>query len=433
MRRTKQAVQAFQAWVLLQILTFRLNFLRWYYYYYYLVEGILNELTQRCNMLCTQNFILKKYNKNMDKYKLKPIEHKQIKKKEVRPTTPASLLAYPPDIKLRILPNMCKSAISSQLFESISTLTKWVKTQKPLTLKPTKQYPLYYLIFNRKVGKIVDSVEQYLSSIDIAALDKSMPLVDTIEDLIYLLGAKDEKEAIGSLYQVVALLETLINRLVQVALISMLNCNRNNPELMAGMNNVGEKPVTQYFESGATAVCELANLLGKVAVIKAKSKGKEELSARVEHSKKIEPTADIEKLKKLEETNKALANELEELKSKLIEERKAFENKEEELKKAIKDLQEEEMKKTLELNTLEKHVTLSVESIQPIDIEVQQLKKEKSKTKVDLVKLESEIRKFYEEEHDKEINSLNEKIAALMMTVPFYTEKKIAGQREGEF
>jgi len=78
----------------------------------------------------------------MEKYKLKPIEHKQVshqpsKKIESRPITAGSVITYPPDIRLKILQNMCKSGISNDLYEGVIFLTKWVKAQKSLTLKPS--------------------------------------------------------------------------------------------------------------------------------------------------------------------------------------------------------------------------------------------------------------------------------------------------------
>lgn len=74
----------------------------------------------------------------MEKLKLKPIDLAvQGKKNELRPKTPA-YHKYPADMKYRLLSGMCKSNALLQLNEDISNLTRIIKTQKPLTLKPMK-------------------------------------------------------------------------------------------------------------------------------------------------------------------------------------------------------------------------------------------------------------------------------------------------------
>jgi len=72
----------------------------------------------------------------MDKLKLRPIDPlNQSKWKEERPKTPAY---YPPDIKYKLLPGLCKSNAISKLSEDVTNLTRMIKAEKPLTLKPSK-------------------------------------------------------------------------------------------------------------------------------------------------------------------------------------------------------------------------------------------------------------------------------------------------------
>jgi len=77
----------------------------------------------------------------MDKLKLKPIDPlmQSIKKKDPRPSTPA-YHNYPSDLKFRILPGLCKTNGLYELSEDVANLTRLIKTEKPLTLKPNKYF-----------------------------------------------------------------------------------------------------------------------------------------------------------------------------------------------------------------------------------------------------------------------------------------------------
>ena len=167
----------------------------------------------------------------------------------MRPTTATHLQNYPTDIRLRLLPNMCKSTWHSQLSDDITSLTKIIKAQKPLTLKFAKY--IYSNNLNRKGTLSIESVEQYLSSLDIALLDKSIPLADSIEEILALINAKDEKEAIGAMYQMIILFETLLNRIIQLSVIGLFNSGKNYPDLFKAMEGgiINDKPISNYFDS----------------------------------------------------------------------------------------------------------------------------------------------------------------------------------------
>jgi len=67
----------------------------------------------------------------MEKMKIKrPIVH--VKMKDNKTT------GYPPDMRYKLLPNLCKSNTINSLSNNIDNLTRIVKTQKPLTLKASK-------------------------------------------------------------------------------------------------------------------------------------------------------------------------------------------------------------------------------------------------------------------------------------------------------
>ena len=171
----------------------------------------------------------------MDKLKLRPIDlPNQTKRKESRPTTPSN---YPSDMKFKFLPGICKSNALQKLAEDVSTLTRMIKTEKPLTLKPNRKNPL----------KMEETVEQYLSSINIGLLD--VPSLGTIclEDILSLLGAKDEKEAIGVMYKALSMLEMYFNRVIQHIMITIYNTTKDN----------SNKPIKEYFASEFSVVNEL--------------------------------------------------------------------------------------------------------------------------------------------------------------------------------
>jgi hypothetical protein len=64
----------------------------------------------------------------MEKMRIKrPMVHVKMKDSKVP--------GYPPDIRYKLLANLCKSNTINSLSNNIDNLTRIVKTQKPLTLK----------------------------------------------------------------------------------------------------------------------------------------------------------------------------------------------------------------------------------------------------------------------------------------------------------
>jgi cell division protein FtsB len=136
------------------------------------------------------------------------------------------------------------------LNEDIENLTRIIKTQKPLTLKGTKKSSI----------KIKETVEQYLSGIDISLLKIPSSSAKTIEDVLAFIGAKDEREAISVMYQTLLLVEVYINRVIEYGLITFYNGSKMN----------GEKLVSQYVESDFNVITELAQEYLRLASIKQK-------------------------------------------------------------------------------------------------------------------------------------------------------------------
>lgn len=90
-------------------------------------------------VIFTLNLIIKL---SMEKLKLKPIDPLAQTKKEARPVTPG-FHKYPADMRYRLLAGLCKSGALAKLAEDVASLTRAIKTQKPLTLKPSKYSPAY--------------------------------------------------------------------------------------------------------------------------------------------------------------------------------------------------------------------------------------------------------------------------------------------------
>ncbi len=406
----------------------------------------------------------------MEKYKLKPIEHRQIatKKRESRPTTPSMALNYPSDIRLRILPNMCKSTVFSQLSEAISSLTKLIKAQKPLTLKPHK-YHSCISSGDRKAGKIVESVEQYLSGIDIALLDKPAPMVDSIEEIVSLLNAKDEKEAIGSLYQMLALLEVLVNRLVQAPLIALFNAGRISPALLDPHFN--EKPANMYFDSPAAAVHDVMQLFQEMCVsshgvhpqgsvgsaetkrqteemaaqcrklaeenaglrrhesdlshkldsilvqqhqhpdIPAQNKNMQELSVAELQDISVGPSA-ATTAKEWKARNMQLFSELEKANAKTQELQVALDKQRE----AQRDLDHGQVRERERLKELERELDKAKAQTVPTTAAT---KGKETDLAAQVLKIESDVRKYYEDENRKEIAQLTQRIEDLTINVKY--------------
>eukprot|EP01022_Parablepharisma_sp_SALTPOND_P020880 TRINITY_DN3922_c0_g1_i1.p12 TRINITY_DN3922_c0_g1~~TRINITY_DN3922_c0_g1_i1.p12 ORF type:complete len:226 (-),score=32.43 TRINITY_DN3922_c0_g1_i1:2392-3069(-) len=178
--------------------------------------------------------------------------------------------------------------------------------------------------------KVIESVEQYLSSIDIGLLDTPMPSADSVEDVLALLGAKDEREAIGVMYQTLSLVEVYFNRIIQHVIISSYNAARTN----------ADKPVSQYFDSMFHAVNELAQGYQQLVLSQKKnSTGTSEisekfkaLSAEYEALKKKLSTDKMAKevqtdfIEKAESDTSKLEQKVAELTEKLAKEKDSHEN-----------------------------------------------------------------------------------------------------------
>eukprot|EP00826_Nyctotherus_ovalis_P012232 TRINITY_DN13213_c0_g1_i5.p1 TRINITY_DN13213_c0_g1~~TRINITY_DN13213_c0_g1_i5.p1 ORF type:complete len:249 (+),score=75.94 TRINITY_DN13213_c0_g1_i5:153-899(+) len=149
-------------------------------------------------------------------------------------------------MKYKLLPGLCRSNTLSRLSEDITTLTRLIKAEKPLTLKPSKKNPL----------KVLITIEDYLASIDIGMLDMPSAPVNSVGDVVALIGAKDEKEAIGAMYQALSLVEVYFNRMIQHVLMSLYNANKAN----------ADKSVNEYFESELNVVNELLEKYKETAV-----------------------------------------------------------------------------------------------------------------------------------------------------------------------
>jgi len=292
--------------------------------------------------------------------------------------------------------------------------------------------------------KMVDTVEAYLSSIDISIIDKPSQLVDNIEDLIILLGAKDEKEAIGSLYQIIGLLETFLNRIIQVVLIAIWNASKNSPEIMSQIAGIfGEKSVNPFFESGAAAVTELAQMMGQLVAKKSKDDKKIE-------SQHVSTKNEVKESQKLLEENTKLKAEIDKLNEKIISENDLLKQREAEIQKMLENnkTQTEKMQNDYD-NLLNEYKKLKSENqisstnikiqnkenlIKPKiylseinlpniniinDLPKQSIKNSLQKPEKSIAQIEEEIRKFYEEENKKITENLNDKIKSLNTNVIF--------------
>jgi len=93
-----------------------------------------------------------------------------------------------------------------------------------------------------------ESVEQYLASIDIGLLETPLPSARTVDDVLTLIAAKDDKEAIGIMYQALLLMEVYINRMIQYLLMLSYNASKRN----------ADKPVSQFFDSDFNVITDIA-------------------------------------------------------------------------------------------------------------------------------------------------------------------------------
>ena len=93
-----------------------------------------------------------------------------------------------------------------------------------------------------------------------------------------LIGAKDEREAIGVMYQALSLIEVYFNRTIQHLLMSCYNIDKTD----------ADKPINEYFESEFFIVNELLQNYKSIALKSKKEDKKSDNSSGVnaEHSKK---------------------------------------------------------------------------------------------------------------------------------------------------
>lgn len=99
-----------------------------------------------------------------------------------------------------------------------------------------------------------------MASIDIALLDSPVNSARTVEDVLNLIGAKDDREAIGVMYQALLLVEVYVNRVIQYLLILSYNASKRN----------ADKPVAQFFDSDFNVITEMAQEYLRLSLIKSK-------------------------------------------------------------------------------------------------------------------------------------------------------------------
>lgn len=144
--------------------------------------------------------------------------------------------------------------------------------------------------------KGIETIEQYLSSIDIALLETPEPSFDSVDNLLTYLGAKDEKEALNVMYHALLLIEVYFNRVIQHVLISLYNSNKGN----------GEKPVSGYFESELVGVNELIQGYQQLMVNQSKQPIDPSAMARANENYKSLSIENEKLRKKCEELNKKI-------------------------------------------------------------------------------------------------------------------------------
>ena len=295
-----------------------------------------------------------------------------------------------------------------------------------------------------------------------------------MQEILTLIGVKTENEGIKLLYQLSSSLEILVNRIIQVAIMAMVNGNKSNPELMAMIsgNSINERPVNTYFESSSTAVCELATLFNQ-ALVRAKglltSKNPFVVTKLSTEEKKTDLfLEEINQLKKTQQSYKVQVDDL-------MKENTEFKSYEAELVKELENLKEEfkaqadslanqltkEKELLTELNNLQtqvkdkdEHIVQANEVIKSKESEIkhlssllimknQELENSKqpiieTKTKSiqmlslesvteitckgirsskDVIKLDMEIRAFYEDTHKQEVDSLKDTIRSVTKKV----------------
>jgi chromosome segregation ATPase len=290
-----------------------------------------------------------------------------------------------------------------------------------------------------------------------------------VQEILTLIEVKTESEGIKLLYQLSSSLELLINRVIQVAIITMVNGSKSNPELMAMISDshINERSVSTYFEFSPTAICELATLFNQ-ALVRAKgllaSKNPFVVTKLSTEEKKIDPLLkEINQLKKIQDNYKVqvdnLMKENTELKGHEVKLIKELENLKEELKVQTNCLSNK-ITETKELDTELNNLQMQVkdkddciaranEVIKSKEAEIKHLSslliiKDKElessmieiKTKPilslksvaqitckgntsskDIAKLDMEIRAFYEHTHKQEVEALKDNIKLLTRKV----------------
>eukprot|EP00826_Nyctotherus_ovalis_P006174 TRINITY_DN11437_c0_g1_i18.p1 TRINITY_DN11437_c0_g1~~TRINITY_DN11437_c0_g1_i18.p1 ORF type:complete len:220 (+),score=67.01 TRINITY_DN11437_c0_g1_i18:304-963(+) len=127
--------------------------------------------------------------------------------------------------------------------------------------------------------KVKESVEEYLGSVDIGLLETPGVGAKSAEEVLTLIGAKNEKEAIGVMYQTLSLVEVYVNRVIQHGLITFYNASKFN----------ADKPVNHYFESDLNVITEMAEQYLHLASAKKRGKNAvlEDAKSDLEQNSKV--------------------------------------------------------------------------------------------------------------------------------------------------
>lgn len=136
-------------------------------------------------------------------------------------------------------------------------------------------------------------------------METPIPSAKTVEDVIILLGAKDDKEAIAVMYQALLLMEVYINRVVQYLLFSFYNSSKLN----------ADKPISQFFDSDLNAITQMVQEYDRLSSFKRKKFDKNTI-----HEVNNNGMQEInEKYKNLQNQHELLKKKYEEISVKLAE------------------------------------------------------------------------------------------------------------------
>lgn len=139
--------------------------------------------------------------------------------------------------------------------------------------------------------KVKETVEEYLGSVDIGLLETPGVGAKSVEDVLTLIGAKDEKVAIGVMYQTLLLVEVYVNRVIQHGLIAFYNASKFN----------ADKPVNHYFESDFNVITEMAEQYLHLASVKKRGKNTAPEDAKSDSEQHSKVAKQYEELKKKHE------------------------------------------------------------------------------------------------------------------------------------